>query len=308
MGKALDIGKNLFNMVKGKGLEKDREEWGDNFVGDDSVKGHFNIGTFNAKLTDLNSLYRPNRYLVRFKRAPKCLVDASTATHAASDIMFFCDNVNIPGASIIPVDHKRFGIGPFDRRASNIIPAEISASFMLDGMGKNLDFLQQWVAGIVYMGDESGAVNLTVGESRRAGSSEYHGFGELSYRDDYTTEMQIETYDSIGNKINTLTAHEVWPSQLGDVTLGWAQNDEVGRVTVNFQLQRWTTKNYAAKIEESNSKVSDRVLSPMERLLRIGSAARSLKASWKNPDSVGDVVNIFSNAQTFLGSFGGKKG
>ena len=142
MGKALDIGKSLFNMVKGKGLEKDREEWGDNFVGDDSVKGHFNIGTFNAKLTDLNSLYRPNRYLVRFKRAPKCLVDASTATHAASDIMFFCDNVNIPGASIIPVDHKRFSIGPFDRRASNIIPAEISASFMLDGMGKNLDFFQ----------------------------------------------------------------------------------------------------------------------------------------------------------------------
>ena len=182
--KVFNIAKDLFNLSKGKAFSGEYNEG----IGEDSPRGAFNVGTFLSKVQETNGLSRANRYLVEIDPPAGSWVGEPGIVQA---LQFFCDNVNIPGASIIPVDHKRFGIGPFDRRASNIIPAEISASFMLDGMGKNLDFLQQWVAGIVYMGDESGAVNLTVGESRRAGSSEYHGFGELSYRDDYTTEMQI---------------------------------------------------------------------------------------------------------------------
>ena len=305
MAKAKDYAKNLFHMVKGKGLEsrlKKNPLEGKKTVGKVTPEGFFNVGSFRASLDAHNSMFRPNRYLVKFKRAPNCILDKNLKVQATEQIVFFCDNINIPGASIIPVDHKRYGIGPFDRRASNIIPAEISASFMLDGLGRNLHFFQKWVSNIVYMGDHDGAVGLTVNRDNK----DMQAFGEVAYRKDYITEMEIETYDQNAQLINRLTAHEVWPSQLGDVTLGWAQNDEVGRVTVNLQVQRWTVKNFAGDILENAAGQDERILSPMERLLRITQSARALRSSWKKPDSVGDVINLVSNSQTFLNSFGKK--
>ena len=121
-------------------------------------------------------------------------------------------------------------------------------------------------------------------------------------------EVKIVTTLSNYNKINTLTAYEVWPSQLGDVTLGWAQNDEVARVTINFQLQRWVSEAHGLPEGTADESHSNRQLSPMEQLLRIGQAGVALKSSWKKPRNVGDVINIVSNSQTFLGSFGGRKG
>lgn len=308
MAKAKDYAKNLFHMVKGKGLERSLKDGlkdidGKSTVGEVSPHGFFNIGSFRSSLEAHNSLYRPNRYLVKFKRAPNCIQDKKLRTQATEEIIFFCDNINIPGASIIPVDYKRYGIGPFDRRASNIVPAEISAAFMLDGLGRNLHFFQKWVSNIVYMGNADKAPGLVMNRD----SVDDQAFGEIAYRKDYITEMEIETYDQNAQLINRLTAHEVWPSQLGDVTLGWAQNDEVGRVTVNLQVQRWTVENYAGQIEEKAAALDERILSPMERLLRITQAARSLQSSWKKPDSVGDVINLVSNSQTFLNSFGKKQ-
>ena len=300
MAKAKDYAKNLFHMVKGRGLNK--EDKGKNTVGKVTPEGFFNIGSFRSALQEHNSMFRPNRYLIKFKKAPNCIVDSKLKRQATEEIIFFCDNINIPGASIIPVDYKRFGIGPFDRRASNIIPAEISASFMLDGLGRNLHFFQKWVSNIVYMGDHDKATGLTMNRD----NVDKQAFGEIAYRKDYITEMEIETYDHAAQLINRLTAHEVWPSQLGDVTLGWAQNDEVGRVTVNLQVQRWTVENFAGQITERAAEMDDRILSPMERLLRITQSARSLQASWKSPDSVGDVINLVSNSQDFLSSFGSR--
>ena len=219
--------------------------------------------------------------------------------------MFFCDNINLPGAQVTPFDHRRNTIGPFDRRAGNIIPAQITASFMLDAQGRNLSFFQRWVSSIVYMGSNSAAAENQVDANGAA-------FGELAYRDDYVTTMKIETFDMAANKINTLTAYEVWPQLLGDVTLGWAQNDEVPRVTVNFELRHWTATNHqlpeGTDLFDGDSFFSNRALTPMEQLLRIGQTGTALKASWKTPNNVGDVINVLSNSQKFGKAIAGSLG
>ena len=293
--KIFNTAKSIFSMAKGKALEK--EDKGSKTVGQDSNEGKFNIGTFKAAMTKANGLARANRYMVTIRPGPNFW---GLGNETIGPLRFFCDNVNIPGASIIPVDHKRQGIGPFDRRASAIVPAEISASFMLDARGRNLQFFQDWVSNIVYMGPQTQSIATHVKDGM--------AFGEMRYRSEYICEMDIETYDMAANKINTLTAYEVWPSQLGDVTLGWAQNDEVARVTINFQLQRWVSEAHGLPEGTADESHSNRQLSPMEQLLRIGQAGVALKSSWKKPRNVGDVINIVSNSQTFLGSFGGRKG
>ncbi len=295
MAKALDIAKDLFNLTKGNALKKEKK--GSGTVGQDSPAGSFNIGSFLGAMEQNNGMARANRYLVEIDVPSGAWASAQTA----QSLQFFCDNINIPGVNVVPVDHRRNTIGPFDRRAVSAIPSEISASFMLDARGRNLDFFQKWASNIVHLGAPESAIDNTVNESGAA-------FGEISYRDSYITTARIKTFDMAANHINTLTAYEVWPSQIGDVTLGWAQNDEVARLTVNLQLRTWVSENHQLP-EGTNGEsfLANRALSPMEQLLRIGQTGTALKASWKKPNNVGDVINVLSNAQSFLGSFGGNR-
>lgn len=298
MAKIYNVAKDLFNLAKGKALETGEYNEG---VGEDSPKGAFNVGTFLGKVQEANGLARANRYLVEIDTPQGAWVQSSGGAGVVQSLQFFCDNVNIPGAAIIPVDHRRNSIGPFDRRAQAIVPSEISASFMLDARGRNLNFFQQWATNIVSMGGPEKAADVTVDFKGAA-------FGEIAYRSDYITTMRIKTFDMAAQHINTTTMYEVWPSQIGDVTLGWAQNDEIARLTVNFQVRNWVAENHQLPEGQDPSVYANRALSPMEQLLRIGQTGTALKASWKKPSNVGDVINLVSNAQTFLGSFGGRKG
>ena len=275
MAKIADIAKTLLNLGKGIGLEKERT-------------GHneeFNLDKFKGALQRDNSLMRANRYVVTITPGPGW----SWISDQAEQLVFFCDAVNIPGVTINPSDITRLGLGTFDRRPGRMLPSEISASFMLDQSGRNLNFFQTWVTNIVNMdarnpdGEKNGAL-----------------YGEQYYRDNYIGTMEIATYDVAANKVLTLTAYEVWPNVLGDVTMGWAQNDEFARVQVNFQLRYWATD--LQDIPPS----SERALGGFERLIRLGTAGQSLISSMKTPNNVGDAINIVSNAQSFLGTLGGR--
>ena len=278
MAKAKDIAKDLFNIFKGLGLNKPAT----------GAQQEFSLDKFTGKMQERNSLARANRYVVRIPPPPWA---AGVDAQAAQDMVFFCDNVNFPGASIIPVDIKRQGIGPFDRRPSNIIPEEITLSVMLDGAGYNLNFFHKWLANVVNMDVSKGEMGTQNGALP----------GEVFYRDNYTVDIEIEIYDTAANMINKVKCFEVWPSQISPVSLGWAQNDEYARVQVNLQQR-------AFKIEDQGpAQTSDpRQLSAFEQLLRIGQAANALQSSFKTPNNVGDVINVVSNSQTFLKAIGGK--
>lgn len=276
MAKLKDVAKTLFNLGKGMGLEKPRE----------GGQKEFNLDKFKGALQRDNSLMRANRYVVTIIPGPGW----TWTSEQAKQLVFFCDAVNIPGVTINPSDITRLGLGTFDRRPGRMLPSEISASFMLDQNGNNLNFFQNWVTNIVNMDASS--------PNHESGTALY---GEQYYRDNYIGTMEIATYDVSANKILTLTAYEVWPNVLGDVTVGWAQNDEYARVQINFQLRYWTTD-----LLPGPDAASERALGGFERLIRLGTAGQSLISSMKTPNNVGDAINIVSNAQTFLGTLGGR--
>lgn len=278
MAKIRDVARDLFNLGKGIGLNKPR-------VGHEK---EFNLDRFKGALQEKNSLQRANRYVVAI-RPPAWAVEQ--AKEDCQKLIFFCDAVNIPGATINPVDHRRLGIGPLDRRPSNVLPAEISASFMLDQNGRNLHFFQEWINSIFEIDPRTVLNDGTNGAL----------FGEVHYHTHYATNIEIQSYDQAANKIHVITCEECWPSLLGDVTMGWAQNDEFARVQVNFQVRSWHTS-----LAEGPGPGSERALGGMERLIRLGTAGTSLASSLKTPNNVGDAINTLSNAQTFFGALGGR--
>ena len=60
--KAFNIAKDIFNLAKGKALEKDRK--GSESLGKDTPEGAFNIGTFIGRMQETNGLARANKFLV----------------------------------------------------------------------------------------------------------------------------------------------------------------------------------------------------------------------------------------------------
>ena len=278
MAKLKDIASDLFNLAKGVGLSKDAT----------GAKQEFSLDKFTGKIQERNSLARANRFVVKIAPPAWAVGQADTV----NDLMFFCDAVNLPGASIVPVDIKKQGYGTFDRRASNIIPEEVTVSVMLDSAGRNLTFFHAWLANIVNM-------NAQYGEDVSVNGATT---GEVFYRDHYLSpKIEIEVYDTGARLTNRVTCYDVWPSQVSPVSLGWSQNDEFARVQVNFQLRYFSEVNADVAIGSD-----PRELSAFEQILRIGQSAKALKSSFKTPNNVGDVINVVSNGQTFLKALGGK--
>jgi hypothetical protein len=186
-------------------------------------------------------------------------------------------------------EFKKQGYGTFDRRPVTLIMPDLTLSIMLDSMGNNLGFFQEWMTNIQNIDVSKGQ------QTEKNGASPF----EVKYRDNYIAQILVTTFDQAGTPITKLTAYEAFPSVLGDVSLGWNQTDEIARVSVNFQLRYWNVEQL-----EGTAPAEPRALSGFEQLIRIGTAAKTLKASWKTPTSVGDVINVVSNSQTFLKSFG----
>lgn len=276
MASIKDIAKTAIALGKGLALNKPR-------TGADTP---FNVNKFLGKMQERNSLFRPSRFLVEVS-VPKWAQGEDAET--AKDITFFAEQVNLPGVSLIPADIKRQSIGPFDRRPSQVIMPDLTMSVMLDSNGRNLDFFQKWVSNVSNF-------NISGGEHSAVGDA---AFGELYYRENYVTTIAIKTFDVGGREIITTTFYECWPTQLGDVQLGWNQTDQFAILQVNFSIRSWTTERADAPAGSE-----ERQMGGFEQLIRIGTAARALKASIKKPNNVGDVINVVSNAQTFLNSFG----
>ena len=273
MAKALDIAKDIFGLAKGLGLQRPAN----------GGSAKYNLNNFIGKLQERNSLMRPNRFLVEI--APPAWANAGDA----SDLVFFAETVNMPGMSIIPVDIKRQGLGTFDRRPSQPMVPDMTISFMLDSNGINLNFFQTWMQNIINF-DYSKGENTSVKGAVP---------GEIYYRDNYVTTITIKTIDVASNTIITLECYECWPTLLGDVALGWDNNDQIARLQVNFALRAWTSSKADAPKNEP------RAMTAFEQLLKIGQAGKALLGSIKNFTGVGDAVNVVSNTQTFLKTLGG---
>ena len=157
MAKITDIAKTLFNLGKGIGLEKPRE----------GNQKEFNLDKFKSELQASNSLARANRYVVTIYPGAGWTWSGAETPRS---LTFFCDAVNMPGVTLNPSDISRLGVGPYDRRPGRLLPSEISASFMLDQNGRNLNFFQTWIYNIVNMdatkpggekGEEAGDAQMT---------------------------------------------------------------------------------------------------------------------------------------------------
>lgn len=203
-----------------------------------------------------------------------------------SNLYFFCNSAALPGISLAPVDHREHGYGMVDRRPNSAVVDQLTLTFALDNSGMIMKFFHNSIQQVFNYNVEGKAMNAT----QLLNSKEAQPF-EFGYYDDYVhNELKVTHLKPDGSPITQYTFHGAYPTQIGEVSLSWASNDEIALLPVGYTYRNWTS-SHIAKSGIGGSKS----LSLGDKLQKIGSIASTI-SSLKVPQSVGDAVNLMNNA------------
>lgn len=245
-------------------------------------------GHFLAEMRS-RSVARTNLFEVSF--TPPLMLARQSGT--ARLLSLYASDASLPGNFINTMTLKRFGIGPNEKVPYSTQWNDIGFSCIGDGQGMVYKFFYKWMQGIVksdvpITGDDIGYNQL----------ASY----EVGFKEEYATTITINTFDEQGKDILVYQLTGAYPIFISDTPLSWGQGDELQRIPLAFNFLQASLVNVEAV--RSLEKNGQRELSPFEKLYKVGTAVQAL-ASLRKPRSVGDVINVVSNAKTVIQGIGG---
>lgn len=198
----------------------------------------FNINDISSAINRRGGLAKPSHFLVHMPKLPNALQYNS---YGKREAMFFCDTAVLPGMNYSVAQVKPLGYGVSEPRPIDVAFAPVDLTFMIDNDGKAIDFFQKWAAMIYnFAPDTRGLMQ---------GSGLRHG--EFNYPSEYEGVVEIYYYSTDGNQIIKYTLINAFPSQIGNVSVGWEQNDQYARLPIAMSYKSWDTEAIPASEMDS---------------------------------------------------------
>ena len=186
----------------------------------------FNIDSFKTEITGRGTL-QTNKFEV-FIPLPR-VMGGSTAT--ARMLALRAENVKFPGVNLDLTQVNRYGYGPRIRSPFNVNFNDNSITFIEDEVNTVSKFFYIWMNSIFdYSGVNTGS-NV---------SPTYL----VKYRIEYVTDIKIYVYNTAGFLASTVVMKDAYPTNLGDVGLGWSDNNSLFRVNVGFTFKEWYIEQF----------------------------------------------------------------
>lgn len=221
-------------------------------------------------------------------------------------IRLYAESTTLPGVQMGTSQVRRYGIGPLQKIANDVIFNDITVNFIGDGGGHVHSFFVDWLNSISPFDQEmvldkdmtkyyDGTNTLT----RTKASTKPVAPFMFEYKDSYcASKFNIFVYNENHREVIAYDVIDAFPIAISDINLGWANNDELMRFSVTFALTRWridriNTVDVVEQLESAEQMASD--AGPLSMLYRAGSLA-TLVSSLKKPRNVGDVINLVNNA------------
>jgi hypothetical protein len=252
----------------------------------------FDVARFRSQIVGDSGLLRTNLFLVsisfptEFASTQSQLMKLTPRT-----LMMFTEATSLPGLSLMSDDSiRRYGTGVTEKMPYGAVFTDLSISFLADGNGEILKMFHNWMKYIVNYDSSINGVT-----SKFNGAEPY----EVGYKDQYAATMEITVYSEAADKIITYKINEVFPLFLGDISMGWADNDSIMRVPVTFSYRDWITNSMdraALKPGVSNN------LTTLQKILKVGTVVQTVSAM-KSPNSVGDAIGVLNNANILRSAF-----
>lgn len=186
----------------------------------------FNIDSFKTEITGRGTL-QTNKFEVLIP-LPR-VMGGSTAT--ARMLALRAENVKFPGVNLDLTQVNRYGYGPRIRSPFNVNFNDNSITFIEDEVNTVSKFFYLWMNSIFdYSGVNTGS-NV---------SPTYL----VKYRIEYVTDIKIYVYNTAGFLASTVVMKDAYPTNLGDVGLGWSDNNSLFRVNVGFTFKEWYIEQF----------------------------------------------------------------
>lgn len=185
----------------------------------------FNIQQFVGNINRFGTL-PTNRYEVIIA-PPRVLLGEATT----SRLRYRAESVSIPGVTVDVTDTRRWGIGPREKFGTNVNFTDISISFIEEEGNAIHKYLYNWVNSIFRF----------AGAGENSSPSYY-----VEYKRDYATTISIVVYNRSKEISEIIELQEAFPTGLSEISLGWADNNQLMRVKASFAYSRWRINSPAA--------------------------------------------------------------
>lgn len=248
----------------------------------------FNIQELKSTVAKYGGLASTNKFMARITLptgARAYLPDISTR-----ELSLFCDAGTLPGKNVRALDIKRQAYGDIYRMPIAKENKSVGLSFFVDSQYQIMKFFHSWIGFIVEDGNET--PNSIMDRQR--------SYREVAYLEDYASTLELFGYSDSGEDQGIkFSLYNAYPVQVGDVQVGWEQNDQIMRIPVEFNFTHFTTELIGSP---NPRQFVPQGIGFFTRIAQIASLAGVI-SNIKQPRNIQDLINNVSRVQTVLRSF-----
>lgn len=192
----------------------------------------FNIQNFSKQIRK-NGLLRNNKFLLRFDPPQILKNDRAYRNDVIKNVEFWCESLALPGVAVATSEIRRYGYGVLEKKPFSTAFNDIGFVFYCDSNSYLMTYFQRWMS-LISNYDTSEGVT---GTNRGVVNNQVPY--ELSYKDDYTTKLEITVFKDNGEKSIKITCQQAFPTAIGDIPLSWNDSVSLLKVPVTMTFMDW---------------------------------------------------------------------
>jgi hypothetical protein len=238
----------------------------------------FNISEFKSRMDGFGGPARTSLFTVQLIGGP----GIGNQFITGNDLMFFCKNVTLPGIDITTFEHRQNAIDIPQSMPVAINAEPLACIFMLDSDHRILSFFHSWMQRVV---------NYSTTGGNFASVNDQLPY-ELGYKDEYTCRMIITYYSTTATTRNfyEVVLDDVFPRTVGNIDLGWDNNNSFATLPVSFSYGRI---RYTAEAPGTPTSRFARGTGLLDLITAIGSVSQTISQT-SRPRSIQDALDQFT--------------
>lgn len=178
----------------------------------------FNIEEFKANI-NAGGLARSSNYEIQITR-PR--FEGDTSTDISRDIVFRCEQVDIPGRRVATADIRY--AGTLRRFGYDVLPTPVAMQFILSEDMREKVYFEEWQ-------------DAMIGKHRTGYTGD--DMFDLGYYDDYVGTVIIRQYNEIGSVVYETKLLEAYPMEVNGVTASWLSGEQILRQNVLISYRHY---------------------------------------------------------------------
>lgn len=182
----------------------------------------FNVKEFSSKLQNTNGISRRAHFEIQILLPQK--IFGGTA-YSSEHLTLTGVSSNIPSLSLDLTEIRRSTISYKESFPTNINFGDLSVTFLSDAKGQNLSVFKEWM-NYIY----------------RAEPIVQDTAFRLPYKNDYATTTLIKHFDPEGKVIAEYKFNEVFPINIGDISMNWGALNDLLDIQVVFKYSTYSIK------------------------------------------------------------------